>query len=93
MESFVRGDVVVVPFPFSDLSDQRSRPAFVLANLAGPDIILCQITRKAPEDPSYGVSVWTTEIFSSGHCDTQAQCALTRFSPSGERQYGTDLGV
>ncbi|HEY4364215.1 MAG TPA: type II toxin-antitoxin system PemK/MazF family toxin [Bryobacteraceae bacterium] len=51
MESFVKGDVVVVPFPFNNLSDQKVRPAFVLAALSGLDIILCQITSKAARDP------------------------------------------
>ena len=56
MESFVRGDVVIVPFPFNNLSDQKRRPALVLADLSGPDVILCQITSKAPRD-RYSVSV------------------------------------
>jgi mRNA interferase MazF len=44
MEKFVRGNVVVIPFPFSDLSATKRRPALVLANLEGNDILLCQIT-------------------------------------------------
>lgn len=44
MEGFIKGDVVVVPFPFSDLSSSRKRPALVLANLKGDDLILSQIT-------------------------------------------------
>ena len=44
MERFVKSDVVVIPFPFSDLSDSKRRPALVLVNLKGYDIILCQIT-------------------------------------------------
>ncbi|MDD2631119.1 MAG: type II toxin-antitoxin system PemK/MazF family toxin [Bacteroidales bacterium] len=44
MERFVKGDVAVVPFPFSDLSSSKKRPAIVLANLKGEDVILCQIT-------------------------------------------------
>ncbi len=44
MEKFVKGDVVVVPFPFSDLTEAKRRPALVLAQLDGEDVILCQIT-------------------------------------------------
>ncbi|MBD1394462.1 type II toxin-antitoxin system PemK/MazF family toxin [Mucilaginibacter glaciei] len=44
MAKFVKGDVVVIPFPFSDLSGSKRRPALVLADLPGDDIILCQIT-------------------------------------------------
>ena len=46
MGSFVKGDVVVVPFPFSDLSRSKRRPALVVADLDGEDLILCQITSK-----------------------------------------------
>jgi hypothetical protein len=35
MAGFVRGDVVVVPFPFSDLTNAKRRPALVLAKLDG----------------------------------------------------------
>ena len=44
MARFVKGDVVVVPFPFSDLSQAKRRPALILAELEGDDRILCQIT-------------------------------------------------
>jgi mRNA interferase MazF len=49
MEKFVKGDIVVIPFPFSDLSGSKKRPALVLANLQGDDIILCQITSRRPK--------------------------------------------
>ncbi len=52
MAGFVKGDVVVIPFPFSDLSGSKKRPAFVLANLPGNDIILCQITTRSRKDRS-----------------------------------------
>ena len=44
MAKFVKGEVVVIPFPFSDLSGSKRRPALVVADLAGDDILLCQIT-------------------------------------------------
>lgn len=44
------GSVVLVPFPFSDLSASKLRPAVVLANADRGDWILCQITSKAYAD-------------------------------------------
>lgn len=44
MARFVKGDVVVIPFPFSDLTQSKRRPAIVIAVLDGDDLILCQIT-------------------------------------------------
>ncbi len=38
------GVVVVVRFPFSDLSAAKYRPAVVLAAAGGPEWILCQVT-------------------------------------------------
>ena len=38
------GDIVVLPFPFPDLSDSKIRPAVVLARSNKSDWILCQIT-------------------------------------------------
>ena len=51
MVRFVKGDVVVVPFPFSDLTQAKRRPALVIAQLEGNDRILCQITSQHVRDP------------------------------------------
>jgi mRNA interferase MazF len=40
------GAVVLVRFPFSDLSQSKLRPAIVLANAGRGDQILCQVTSK-----------------------------------------------
>ena len=50
MEKFVRGDVVVVVFPFSDLTQTKKRPALVIAEASSSDFILCQITSQATKD-------------------------------------------
>lgn len=50
MGAFVKGDVVVTPFPFSDLSAAKKRPALVVALLTGDDVLLCQITSQATSD-------------------------------------------
>lgn len=44
------GAVVLVPFPFSDLSQSKLRPATVLAEAGKGDFVLCQITSKAYAD-------------------------------------------
>ena len=56
MERFIKGDVVVIPFPFSDLTGSKRRPAFVVANLKGDDLILCQITSKNIKD-EYSIEI------------------------------------
>ena len=56
MATFVKGDIVVVPFPFSDLTNAKRRPALVLATLKGNDLILCQITSQTIHD-SYAIPI------------------------------------
>ena len=38
------GSIVLVTFPFSDLSNSKLRPAVVLASADSGDWMLCQIT-------------------------------------------------
>lgn len=56
MGKFVKGDVLVVPFPFSDLTHAKRRPALVVAALEGDDLILCQITSQSVSD-SYALLI------------------------------------
>jgi len=63
MAKFVKGDVVVIPFPFSDLSQAKRRPALVLAGLSGDDIILCQITSQNTRD-SYSIPLLDSDFHS-----------------------------
>jgi mRNA interferase MazF len=39
----VVGEVVVFPFPQTNLQSGKRRPALVVADLKGDDLILCQI--------------------------------------------------
>ncbi len=50
MGTFAAGQVVIVHFPFSDLTASRLRPAVVLAEAGRGDWILCQITSKSYGD-------------------------------------------
>lgn len=65
MARLVVGDVVVVPFPFADLTGSKRRPAVIVAMPEpGDDVVLCLITSRPPRD-----DYWTLldeSSFSSG---------------------------
>ena len=61
MEGFVRGDIVVIHFPYTDLSATKKRPALIIAPLEGEDIILCQITSKDTKD-KYSIPLLMSDI-------------------------------
>lgn len=45
-----QGDIILVPFPFTDLSSHKTRPALVVSKKPnGNDIIVVAITSKATE--------------------------------------------
>jgi mRNA interferase MazF len=50
--SFSQGDVVLVPFPFTDLSAIKQRPALVLSperlNKIRPDLMVAAVTSQVP---------------------------------------------
>lgn len=65
MGRFVKGDVIVLPFPFSDLSAAKKRPALIVAPLqTHSDVILCMITSKNTKDAS-AISI-TEKDFANG---------------------------
>jgi len=65
MGRFIKGDVVVTPFPFSDLTANKKRPALVVANLTGDDVIVCLITSQNAKD-NYAISLSNSD-FASGN--------------------------
>ncbi|MEX8546521.1 MAG: type II toxin-antitoxin system PemK/MazF family toxin [Mucilaginibacter sp.] len=76
MAGFVKGDIVVIPFPFSDLSGNKKRPALILANLPGDDIILCQITSQQTKD-AFSILINFND-FSSGSLPVASNIRPTR---------------
>ncbi len=51
MGAFASGAIVLLPFPFSDLSRSKLRPAALLADVGKGDWIACQITSNPYGDP------------------------------------------
>lgn len=68
MVSPAAGKVALVPFPFSDLSNSKLRPAGILADAGRGDWILCQVTSKPYGDHS-SIAL-TDESFSEGSLKT-----------------------
>jgi len=50
LETFKIGDIVLVTFPFSDLSEIKLRPAIIIAYSGKNDYVLSQITSKNYSD-------------------------------------------
>lgn len=48
-------DIVLVDFPFSDLTRTKKRPALVINSLSGENAILCQITTKRRNIQKYEI--------------------------------------
>jgi mRNA interferase MazF len=63
MAQLVRGVVVYVPFPFSDLSDKQRRPALILADAYYGDVVLCEITAK---NSANAIEITSTDFADGG---------------------------
>ncbi len=61
MAVFTEGDLVTIPFPFSDLTATKIRPALVLRALGGDDVILCQITSQFKSD-QYSINLRVADL-------------------------------
>ena len=65
MGAFATGQVVILPFPFSDLTRNKYRPVLLLANVGRGDWIACQITSNAYADPQ-AVQILNSDFISGG---------------------------
>lgn len=54
MTTYNQGDVILIPFPFTDFSTLKQRPAVIFSsssfNDSHPDVIVMAITSQIPED-------------------------------------------
>ncbi|MDA3836184.1 MAG: type II toxin-antitoxin system PemK/MazF family toxin [Nanoarchaeota archaeon] len=49
---YKQGDIILIPFPYSDLTGSKKRPAIIISNskLKGDDFICSLITSNSPKD-------------------------------------------
>ena len=80
MEAPAKGAVVLVRFPFSDLSRTKLRPAVVLADAGRGDRVLCQVTSKPYGDAA--AVVLDDTAFASG------SLRVTQLRPTGKTVHG-----
>jgi len=63
--SYEAGDLIVVPFPFTDLSSDKQRPALVLTpheyNRDRPDALLAHVT-SVPQEDAHSVHLTDAQI-------------------------------
>ncbi len=57
MGTFTKGDIVLFPFPYTDLSSRKVRPCLVISEEMREDILLCQITSKRTRKDRYCVEL------------------------------------
>ena len=83
MERLIKGDIVVLPFPFSDLSNFKKRPALVITTLKSDDLILCQITSQNISD-EYAVTL-SNEDLVSGNLKRKSNIRPNRIFTADEK--------
>lgn len=83
--------MVVVTFPFSDLSASKQRPALVLASVSRGDLILCQITSRAVTGP-LAVSLNPGD-FASGSLPRQSNIRPERLFTAHESIVRATVGI
>lgn len=74
MGKFIAGDIIVIPFPYTDLSQFKKRPALILKDLGNEDYLLAMITSKA-YNSSYSLFINVDDfIFGSLPVESYVRC-------------------
>ena len=84
------GAVVLVRFPFSDLSRTKLRPAIVLADAGRGDAVLCQVTSKSYGDDR--AVVITIEDMASGSLDVTSFARPGKIFTANESLVSSTVG-
>ncbi|WP_373528556.1 type II toxin-antitoxin system PemK/MazF family toxin [Nostoc sp.] len=72
IENIGKGDIISVPFPFSDASATKRRPALVIAESDSNNIMICPITSKPCRD--YEIKLYANCIVSRKQNNVKSFC-------------------
>ncbi len=84
------GSVILVRFPFSDLSQSKLRPAIVLVHAERGDWILCQITSK-PYGDSRAVQI-TDADFAAGELRVVSYARPAKLFTAHQSLFSSEAG-
>ena len=90
MVALAASSVVVVRFPFSDLSNSKLRPAVVLAGVGRGDWILCQVTSRPYADA--GAIPLRNDSFASGSLELMSYARPGKLFTANESLIVTTVG-
>lgn len=89
MEGFVKGDIVLLLFPFSDFSTTKRRPALIIANFKG-NYVVCEITSNLDLD-KYSIII-TEEDLICGTLNKTSKIKAYRFFTIDESLIALKIG-
>ena len=84
------GDLVEVPFPYTDLSGQKSRPTVVLADVGMGDWLLCEITGRRRSRP--GDIAITSDDLAAGELDRNSWARPSRIHALHQSLFEDNIG-
>src|SRR2546423_15570842 len=83
-------EVVIVPFPFSDSSQSKIRPAVCIGNAQRGEWVLCQITSTGQGDPN-AISLGSND-FESGGLQHHSFVRPSKLFTAHERRFIRSIG-
>ena len=78
MEGLVKGDIVVIEFPYSNLKNSKRRPVLILKIPKDEDIIVLQITSSSYEKPVE--SIIKKEDFKQGNLKQDSNVRIDKIA-------------
>lgn len=91
--SYEPGEIVLVPFPYTDLTSKKTRPALVLSsrghNDASPDVVVCGLTSRLGNS-SFAVLISPSDV--QGKLPTRSRVKVSKLLTIHQRLVRKRLG-